>query len=132
MGIRQNFVLAPAHAQLNWSAACCCSCLACFTGSFRRLNDHAGRKGASWLIMIGAICFPAGVAVVLLKGPSFEAAPIGGSLIVIAAMALFVVIGSAPRGLKGGEPPLCQPSLFKLIRGIVRGPIRCAEAARKT
>jgi len=42
--------------------------------------------------MIGAVLFPAGVAVVLLKGPSFEAAPIAGSLIVVAAMALFVVI----------------------------------------
>jgi F0F1-type ATP synthase assembly protein I len=42
--------------------------------------------------MIGAILFPAGVAVVLLKGPSFEAAPIAGSLIVVAAMAVFVVI----------------------------------------
>jgi hypothetical protein len=29
---------------------------------------------------------------VLLKGPSFEAAPIVGSLIVVAAMALFAVI----------------------------------------
>jgi hypothetical protein len=38
------------------------------------------------------VLFPAGVAVVLLKGPSFEAAPIAGSLIVVAAMALFVVI----------------------------------------
>jgi hypothetical protein len=42
--------------------------------------------------MIGAILFPAGVAIVLLKGPSFEAAPIAGSLIMVAAMALFTVI----------------------------------------
>lgn len=42
--------------------------------------------------MTGAILLPAGVAVVLLKGPSFEAAPIAGSLVVVAAMALFVVI----------------------------------------
>ena len=49
-------------------------------------------KVQGWLHMIGAILFPAGVAVVLLKGPSFEAAPIAGSLIVVAAMALFVVI----------------------------------------
>jgi hypothetical protein len=37
--------------------------------------------------MIGAILFPAGVAVVLLKGEAFVAAPI-----VVAAMALFTVI----------------------------------------
>jgi hypothetical protein len=42
--------------------------------------------------MVGAILFPAGVAAVLLKGPSVEAAPIAGSLLVVAAMALFVVI----------------------------------------
>jgi len=42
--------------------------------------------------MIGAIPFPAGVAVVLLKGKAFVAAPIVGSLILVAAMALFTVI----------------------------------------
>jgi hypothetical protein len=37
--------------------------------------------------------FPAGIAVVLTKGPSFEAAPIAGSLIVVAvAKALFAVV----------------------------------------
>ena len=35
---------------------------------------------------------PAGVAIVLLKGPSFEAAPNAGSLIVVAAMALFAAV----------------------------------------
>jgi hypothetical protein len=42
--------------------------------------------------MSGAIAFPAGVAIVIMKGPSFVAAPIVGSLIVTAAMALFAVI----------------------------------------
>jgi len=42
--------------------------------------------------MIGAILFPAGVAVVLLKGEAFVAALIVGSPIVVAAMALFAVI----------------------------------------
>ena len=42
--------------------------------------------------MTGAILFPAGVALVILKGPSFEVAPILGSLIVVAAMSLFAVI----------------------------------------
>ena len=42
--------------------------------------------------MIGAILFPAGVAVVLLKGEAFVAAPIVGSPIVVAAMVLFAVI----------------------------------------
>ena len=65
-------------------------------GLYYRLVPAAGTstlvKVQGWLHMIGAVLFPAGVAVVLLKGPSFEAAPIAGSLIVVAAMALFVVI----------------------------------------
>jgi hypothetical protein len=42
--------------------------------------------------LIGAILFPAGVAVVLSKGEAFVAAPIVGSPIVVAAMELFAVI----------------------------------------
>ena len=76
----------------TWSAACCCSCSDCITGWFRRPEPRTLAKVQGWLHMIGAILFPAGVAVVLLKGPSFEAAPIAGSLIVVAAMALFAVI----------------------------------------
>jgi hypothetical protein len=92
MGIQQNFVLAPAHAHLNLIGGV----LLFLFGLYYRLVPAAGTttlaKVQGWLHMIGAILFPAGVAVVLLKGPSFEAAPIAGSLIVVAAMALFVVI----------------------------------------
>src|SRR5437879_3467867 len=92
MGIQQNFTLAPAHAHLNLIGGV----LLFLFGLYYRLVPAAGAttlaKVQGWLHMIGAILFPAGVAVVLLKGPSFEAAPIAGSLIVVAAMALFVVI----------------------------------------
>jgi hypothetical protein len=92
MGIQQNFVLAPAHAHLNLIGGV----LLFLFGLYYRLVPAAGTsalaKVQGWLHMIGAIVFPVGVAVVLLKGPSFEAAPILGSLIVVAAMALFVVI----------------------------------------
>jgi hypothetical protein len=92
MGIEQNFVLAPAHAHLNLIGGV----LLFLFGLYYRLVPAAGTstlaKVQGWLHMIGAILFPVGVAVVLLKGPSFEAAPIAGSLIVVAAMALFAVI----------------------------------------
>jgi hypothetical protein len=92
MGIEQNFVLAPAHAHLNLVGGV----LLFLFGLYYRLVPAAGTttlaKVQGWLHMTGAILFPAGVAVVLLKGPSFEAAPIAGSLIMVAAMALFVVI----------------------------------------
>ena len=42
--------------------------------------------------MIGAIAFPVGVAIVILKGEALVAIPIVGSLIVVAAMALFTLI----------------------------------------
>jgi hypothetical protein len=92
MGIEQNFMLAPAHAHLNLIGGV----LLFLFGLYYRLIPAAGAttlaKVQGWLHMIGAIVFPAGVAVVLLRGPSFEAAPIAGSLIVVAAMALFVAI----------------------------------------
>ena len=92
MGIQQNFVLAPAHAHLTLVGGV----LLFLFGLYYRLIPAAGTstlaKVQGWLHMTGAILFPVGVAVVLLKGPAFEAAPIAGSLIVVAAMALFVVI----------------------------------------
>jgi hypothetical protein len=92
MGIQQNFVLAPAHAHLNLVGGV----LLFLFGLYYKLVPAAGTttlaKVQGWLHMIGAVLFPAGVAIVILKGPSFEAAPILGSLIVVAAMALFAVI----------------------------------------
>jgi hypothetical protein len=96
MGIQQNFTLAPAHAHLNLIGGV----LLFLFGLFYRLVPAAGTttlaKVQGWLHMIGAIVFPVGVAVVLTKGPSFEAAPIAGSLIVVAAMALFAVVVFRP------------------------------------
>jgi hypothetical protein len=92
MGIAQNFVLAPAHAHLNLIGGV----LLFLFGLYYRLIPAAGTttlaKVQGWLHMVGAILFPVGVAAVLLKGPSVEAAPIAGSLLVVAAMALFAVI----------------------------------------
>lgn len=92
MGIQQNFTLAPAHAHLNLVGGV----LLFLFGLYYRLVPAAGTttlaKVQGWLHMIGAVVFPTGIAVVLLKGPSFEAAPIAGSLIVVTATALFAVI----------------------------------------
>src|SRR3954464_14257026 len=92
MGIEQNFTLAPAHAHLNLVGGV----LLFLFGLYYRLVPAAGTtalgKLQGWLHIAGGILFPAGVALVLLKGPSLEAAPIAGSLIVVAAMVLFAVI----------------------------------------
>lgn len=92
MGIQQDFTLAPAHSHLNLVGGV----LLFLFGLYYKLVPAAGTttlaKIQGWLHMIGAIVFPAGIAAVLLKGPSFEAAPIIGSLLVVAAMTLFAII----------------------------------------
>ena len=92
MGIEQDFTLGPAHAHLNLIGGV----LLFLFGLYYRLIPAAGStmlaRVQGSLHIAGAILFPAGVAIVLLKGPSFEAAPIAGSLLVVAAMTLFAVI----------------------------------------
>jgi hypothetical protein len=92
MGIEQDFALAPAHTHLNLIGGV----MLFLFGLYYRLVPAAGTsrlaKVQGWLHIVGAILFPAGVAIVILKGASFIAAPIIGSLIVTAAMALFAVI----------------------------------------
>jgi hypothetical protein len=92
MGITQNVVLAPAHAHLNLVGGV----LLFLFGLYYKLVPAAGTtalaKVQGWLHIAGGILFPIGVAAVLLKGPAVEAAPIAGSLIVVAAMVLFAVI----------------------------------------
>ena len=92
MGVQQDFTLAPAHAHLNLVGGV----LLFLFGLYFRLVPAAGNsplaKLQGWLHIAAAILFPAGVAIVVLKGTSFIAAPIIGSLIAVAAVALFTVI----------------------------------------
>jgi hypothetical protein len=92
MGIREDFALQAAHAHLNLVGGV----LLFLFGLYYRLVPAAGSSNLAriqgWLHIIGAIVFPVGVAIVILKGSAFIAFPIAGSLIVVAAMALFAVI----------------------------------------
>jgi hypothetical protein len=92
MGITQDFTLAPAHAHFNLIGGV----LLFVFGLYYRLVPAAGTstlaRWQGWLHIIGAILFPVGVALVLLKGESLAAAPIIGALIVTAAMTLFAII----------------------------------------
>src|SRR5665213_2311845 len=92
MGIEQDFALAPAHAHLNLIGGV----LLFLFRLYYRLVPAAGTMRLAqvqgWLHIVGAIVFPAGVAAVVLGGPRFIAAPVAGSLIVVAAMVLFAVI----------------------------------------
>ncbi|TWC06911.1 hypothetical protein FBZ93_101202 [Bradyrhizobium macuxiense] len=92
MGIQHDFTLGPAHAHLNLIGGV----LLFLFGLYYRLVPAAGNmllaRIQGWLHIVGGVLFPAGVAAVLLRGPAFEAAPIVGSLLVVAAMALFTVV----------------------------------------
>jgi hypothetical protein len=92
MGMQQDFTLAPAHAHLNLVGGV----LLFLFGLYYRVVPAAGRltmaKVQGWLHIVGAIVFPAGIALVTLKGHSYVAAPIVGSLIVVVATALFATI----------------------------------------
>lgn len=92
MGIQQDFTLGPAHAHLNLVGGV----LLFMFGLYYRLVPAAGRlamaKVQGWLHIVGAILFPAGIALVVTKGHGFEIAAIVGSLVVVIATALFVAI----------------------------------------
>ena len=92
MGIRQDFSMAPAHAHFNLVGGV----LLFVFGLYYRLVPAAGNNALAtwqgWLHIAGAILFPFGVAIVVGKGETFIVLPIIGSLIVVAAVALFALI----------------------------------------
>jgi hypothetical protein len=92
MGIRQDFAMAPAHAHFNLVGGV----LLFVFGLYYRLVPAAGDSAlAQWqgrLHIAGAVLFPVGVAIVIGKGEAFIVLPIVGSLIVLAAVALFGLI----------------------------------------
>jgi hypothetical protein len=92
MGMREDFLLVPAHAHLNLVGGV----LLFLFGLYYRLVPTAGTtmlaKIQGWLHIVGSVVFPAGIALVLVNGPAWVAAPIIGSLIVLLAVVLFAVI----------------------------------------
>jgi len=92
MGMQEDFALQPAHAHLNLVGGV----LLFLFGLYYRMIPAAGAsrlaKIQGWLHIAGGILFPIGVAIVILKGPSLIVLPIVGSLIVVAATALFALI----------------------------------------
>jgi hypothetical protein len=92
MGIREDFALQAAHAHLNLLGGF----LLFLFGLYYRLVPAAGKsplaKVRGWLHIIGGILMPAGVAMVIMHGTGFIAIPIVGSLVMLAATALFAVI----------------------------------------
>lgn len=92
MGVQQNFTLAPAHAHLNLVGGV----LLFLVGLYYKVVPAAAEltlaRVQGWLHLTGAILFPLGIALVLGVGHGFEPVAIVGSLVVLAAMALFAVV----------------------------------------
>jgi hypothetical protein len=90
MGLREDFTLAPAHAHLNLIGFV----LMFLVGLYYRIVPAAGAgllaKIQAALLVTGAIVLPIGVALVLTGGAGIVV--IVGSLVVLAAMALFAWI----------------------------------------
>jgi hypothetical protein len=92
MGIEQDFTLAPAHAHLNLVGGVLLFVFGLYYKLVPAAEKSALARLQAWLQIAGGILFPLGVAIVVLKGTSFIIAPVVGSLIVVAAMALFAFI----------------------------------------
>lgn len=115
MGIRQDFMLAPAHAHLNLLGFVTLFLSALY---YRVVPEAAGNGLARYQAAIsvaGAVIFPIGIACVLLGGHDrFEPVVVAGALTVLLGMALFVVIvyrtagSGVPRtsehGVRDSEP----------------------------
>jgi hypothetical protein len=92
MGIRQEFSLAPAHAHFNLVGGVLLFVFGLYYRTVPAARDSMLAQWQSWLHIAGAVLFPIGIAIVVKKGESFIILPIIGSLIVVAAVALFAVI----------------------------------------
>ena len=93
MGIRQDFVLMPAHAHLNLLGFVTMFLSALY---YRVVPEAAASGLARYQAIVsvaGAVLFPIGIACVLLGGHDrFEPVVVAGALTVLLGMALFAVI----------------------------------------
>jgi len=93
MGIRQDFVLAPAHAHLNLLGFVTMFLSALYYRVFPQAAASRLAPYQAFVSAVGAILFPVGIACVLIGGHDrFEPVVIAGSITVFVGMALFAAI----------------------------------------
>jgi hypothetical protein len=109
MGIRQDFVLVPAHAHLNLVGFVTLFLSALY---YRAFPQAAASRLAPWQAIVsalGAILFPVGIACVLIGGHDrFEPVVVAGALTVFVGMVLFTIIVYRTAGsgvVIVGDPP---------------------------
>ena len=109
MGIRQDFVLMPAHAHLNLLGF-----VTMFLSAlYYRVAPEAAASGLARYQAIvsvaGAVVFPIGIACVLVGGHDrFEPVVVAGALTVLLGMALFAVIVFRTCGQKRAMPAAAE------------------------
>ena len=109
MGIRQDFVLMPAHAHLNLLGF-----VTMFLSAlYYRVAPEAAASGLARYQAIvsvaGAVVFPIGIACVLVGGHDrFEPVVVAGALTVLLGMALFAVIVFRTCGQQRATPAAAE------------------------
>jgi hypothetical protein len=107
MGIRQDFMLVPAHAHLNLLGFV----VLFLSALYYRVHPQAAASRLAPVQAIvsiaGAIVFPIGIACVILGGHErFEPLVVGGALAALLGMALFAVIVFRTSGLERANGPV--------------------------
>jgi uncharacterized membrane protein len=109
MGIRQDFVLMPAHAHLNLLGFVTMFLSALY---YRVVPEAAASGLARYQAIVsvaGAVVFPIGIACVLLGGHDrFEPVVVAGALTVLLGMALFAVIVFRTCGQQRATPAAAE------------------------
>jgi len=109
MGIRQDFVLMPAHAHLNLLGFVTMFLSALY---YRVVPEAAASGLARYQAIVsvaGAVVFPIGIACVLVGGHDrFEAVVVAGALTVLLGMALFAVIVFRTCGQQRATPAAAE------------------------
>jgi uncharacterized membrane protein len=109
MGIRQDFVLMPAHAHLNLLGFVTMF----LSAMYYRVAPEAAASGLARyqaiVSLAGAVVFPIGIACVLLGGHDrFEPVVVAGALTVLLGMALFAVIVFRTCGQQRATPAAAE------------------------
>ena len=109
MGIRQDFVLMPAHAHLNLLGFVTMFLSALY---YRVVPEAAASPLARYQAIAGvagAVVFPIGIGCVLLGGHDrFEPVVVAGALTVLLGMALFAVIVFRTSGQQRAMPAAAE------------------------
>jgi uncharacterized membrane protein len=109
MGIRQDFVLMPAHAHLNLLGFVTLFLSALY---YRVVPEAAASGLARYQAIVsvaGAVVFPIGIACVLVGGHDrFEPVVVAGALTVFLGMALFAVIVFRTCGQQRATPAAAE------------------------